>query len=67
MYGIIPQARIALEQAFAAYQVGKADCRSLVDSLVTLLEYELKCYESQTEHHKALAKMEPILGMELMN
>jgi len=69
LYGtaIIPQAKIALESAFAAYQVGKADFLSLVDSLVTLLEYELKYYESQTEYHKALAKLEPILGMELIN
>jgi outer membrane protein, heavy metal efflux system len=69
LYGtaIIPQAKIALESAFAAYQVGTADFLSLVDSLVTLLEYELKYYESQTEYHKALVKLEPILGMELIN
>ena len=64
---VVPQAKIALESAFAAYQVGTGDFLSLIDSLVTLLDYELKYYESQTEYHKALAKLEPVLGMELIN
>jgi outer membrane protein TolC len=64
---VIPQAKVALESAFSAYQVGSADFLSLLESLTTLLEYELKYYESLTECHKALAKLEPIVGMELIN
>lgn len=69
LYGsaVIPQAKIALDSAFAAYQVGSGDFLSLIDSLATLLDYELKYYESLTEYHKALAKLEPALGMELIN
>lgn len=64
---VIPQAKISLDSSFAAYQVGTGDFLSLIDSLVTLLEYELKYYESQSDYHKALAKLEPILGTELVN
>ncbi len=37
----------------------------LVDSTVALLEYELKYYESITDFQKALAQMEPIVGVDL--
>ncbi len=68
LYGsaVIPQAKVALDSAFAAYQVGAADFLTLIDSLKTLLEYELKFHEAQTEYHKALARLEPLVGLELI-
>jgi len=63
--GIIPQARLSLESAVAGYQVGKVDFLTLVDNLVTLLEYELKYYEVLTDYQKALAQLEPLVGIEL--
>lgn len=63
--GIIPQSKLALESAFAAYQTGTVDFLTLLDSLVTLLEYELKYFEALTEFQKALAKLEPVIGVEL--
>jgi len=41
------------------------DFLSLIDSSTALLEYQLKYYESVTEFQKALAQMEPIVGIEL--
>lgn len=65
--GIIPQSKIALESAFAAYQTGTVDFLTLLDSLVTLLDYELKYFEALTGFQKALAKLEPIIGAELIH
>jgi outer membrane protein TolC len=62
---IVPQANLALSSAIANYQVGKIDFLQLIDSSVSLLEYELKYYEAVTNLHKALAQLEPIVGVDL--
>jgi len=64
--GVIPQARLALESAVAAYQVGNVDFLGVLDSFFTLLDYEIKYYEVFTEFHKALAQLEPYTGLELV-
>jgi outer membrane protein TolC len=67
LYGsnLIPQARIALESAYASHHVGSVEFQALLESLVTLLDYELKYYESLTDYQKMLAQIEPIVGVEL--
>jgi outer membrane protein TolC len=62
---LIPQSGHSLEAAIASYQVGMVDFLTLVDSVVTLLEYQLKYYETLTEFQKALAQLEPFVGIEL--
>ena len=62
---LIPQSGHSLESAIASYQVGMVDFLTLVDSVVTLLEYQLKYYEALTEFQKALAQLEPFVGIEL--
>ena len=62
---IIPQATSSLHSAVANFETGKVDFLTLVDSTVALLEYELKYYESITDFQKALAQMEPIVGVDL--
>jgi outer membrane protein, heavy metal efflux system len=62
---VIPQASLSLESAYASYGVGTVDFLTLIDTLMTLLEYQLKYYESLTEYQKALAQLEPIVGVEL--
>lgn len=64
--GIIPQSTLSLESATAGYQVGSVDFLTLIDNLVTLLDYELKSYEALAEYQKALARLEAILGVELI-
>ena len=62
---VVPQASLSLESAFASYQVGAVDFLTLMDSVITLLDYQLKHYESLTEFQKALAQLEPLVGVEL--
>ena len=62
---VIPQASVSLESSFASYQVGAVDFLTLLDSVLTFLEYQLKYYESLAEFQKALAQLEPLVGVEL--
>lgn len=63
--GIILQAEQSLESATIGYQVNKVDFLSLLDSRVTLFNYERQLYESQAEYMIKLAQLEATIGMEL--
>ncbi|CAI8860624.1 MULTISPECIES: TolC family protein [Methylococcus] len=60
--GIIPQSRLTLASAQASYAVGKVDFLTLLNSLLTLQENELEFHGEITEHEKALARLEAIIG-----
>lgn len=62
---IVPQSSLSLESAIAGYQVGKVDFLTLLDNLVTLLNYELNYYEQLSNEEKAVAALEPLVGMTL--
>jgi len=68
LYGsaIVPQSKLALNSAIANYQVGRIDFLQLIDATMTLLDYQLKYYESVVEFHKALAQLEPLVGVALI-
>lgn len=59
---IIPQARLTLASAQANYAVGKVDFLTLLNSLLTLQENELELHSEITEHERALARLEEIIG-----
>jgi outer membrane protein TolC len=59
---ILPQARLTLESAQAGYAVGKVDFLTLLSSLLTLQDNELELHGEITEHEKALARLEEIIG-----
>jgi cobalt-zinc-cadmium efflux system outer membrane protein len=67
LYGttIIPQSSLSLESAIAEYEVGKVDFLTLLDNLVTLLSYELGYYEQLSNQEKAIAALEPFVGVNL--
>lgn len=67
LYGttIIPQSSLALESAIAGYEVGKVDFLTLLDSLVTLRNYELSYYEQLGNVEKSVAALEPLVGVPL--
>ncbi len=67
LYGttIIPQSSLSLESAIAGYEVGKVDFLTLIDSLMTLLNYELGYYEQLSNVEKAIAALEPFTGINL--
>jgi outer membrane protein TolC len=60
--GIIPQSRLSLESTLAAYQVGKVDFLTLLNSGMTLLNYESEFLRRVSDHQKAVARIEEITG-----
>ena len=62
---IVPQSSLSMESAIAGYQVGKVDFLTLLDNLVTLLNYELSYYEQLSNEEKAVAALEPLVGVTL--
>ena len=65
--GIIPQAEQSLESATIGYQVNKVDFLALLDSRMTLFNYERELYESQAEYMMKLAQLEATVGTELVD
>ncbi|HWP43950.1 MAG TPA: TolC family protein [Blastocatellia bacterium] len=67
LYGttIIPQSSLSLESAIAGYEVGKVDFLTLLDNLVTLLDYQLSYYEQLSNAERAIAQLEPLVGVSL--
>ena len=65
LYGAVvaPQAEIALESASAAYQVGKVDFLTVVNSFTVLNDYRLRYYEELANFDKALARLEEAAGL----
>lgn len=64
--GIIRQASFSLESAVANYEVGKIDFLTLLTSWSRLLNYQVTYYEQLAEYQKALAQLEPLVGIELV-
>jgi outer membrane protein TolC len=63
--GILRQARLSLDSATAQYQVGRVDFLTLLNSWTRLLEYDLTYHEQVADHEKALARLEPHVGVQL--
>jgi outer membrane protein, heavy metal efflux system len=59
---IIPQANMTLEAATAAYQVGRVDFMTLLDSQMAIFGYEQEFYEAMAEYHMAMAQLEALVG-----
>ena len=60
--GIIPQAEHSLESALISYRVSKVDFLTLLDSKMSLFNYERELYESQAEYMMKLAQLEAAIG-----
>lgn len=63
--GILPQGRLAVEASLSAYRVGRVDFFSLLDSQMTVFNYEIGYVASLTAQNKALAEIEFLTGKEL--
>jgi outer membrane protein TolC len=63
---IVPQSTLSLESAISAYKVGSVDFLTLINAATLLLDYELEYYKQLTAYQQALARMEPIVGKELI-
>ena len=64
--GIIPQAEQSLESAVIGYRVNRVDFLSLLDSRMTLFNYERNLYESRAEYMMTMAQLEATVGGELV-
>ena len=60
--GILPQARLALESSLAAYRVNRTDFLSLLDSQMTVLNYEVAYAAALSGYNKALAEIDLLTG-----
>lgn len=68
LYGdsVLPQARLALESSLASYQVGRVDFLTVLENFMTVLDYEVSYEEQSARLRQALARLEPLIGIELM-
>jgi len=64
--GIVPQATAALDSALSAYEVGTVDFLTLVESALTILNYELRYHEEIRDYYRNLASLEEVLGLVLV-
>jgi outer membrane protein, heavy metal efflux system len=60
--GIIPQAEQSLESASIGYRVNKVDFLTLLDSRVTLFNYEREYYDSLADYQMKWAQLEALVG-----
>ncbi len=63
--GIIPQAGQSLESATIGYRVNKVDFLNLLDSRMTLFNYERELYDSLADYQMKRAQLEALVGKEL--
>ncbi|TAK88018.1 MAG: TolC family protein [Betaproteobacteria bacterium] len=63
--GILPQARLAVEAALSAYRVGRTDFLMLLDSQMTVFNYEQSYISNVASQNKALAEIEFLTGKTL--
>jgi cobalt-zinc-cadmium efflux system outer membrane protein len=62
---IISQAEQSLESATIGYRVNKVDFLTLLDSRVTLFNYEREYYDSIADYQIKMAQLEALVGKEL--
>jgi outer membrane protein TolC len=63
---LIPQASLTVDSSASAYEVGSIDFLSLVTNLTNLISLERQYYDEVARHEEALARLEPIVGKELI-
>jgi outer membrane protein, heavy metal efflux system len=63
--GIIPQSEQSLESATIGYRVNKVDFLNLLDSRMTLFNYERELYDSLADYLVKRAQLEALVGKEL--
>ena len=60
--GILPQARLAVEASLSGYKVNRVDPLMLLDSQMTLFNYEISRARELVNFNKALAEIELLTG-----
>ncbi len=60
--GILPQARLGVESSLAAYRVNRVEFLTLLDSQMTVLNYEVSYAAALASYNKALAEIDLLVG-----
>jgi outer membrane protein, heavy metal efflux system len=63
---LLPQAQLTVDSAASAYEVGNIDFLTLVTNLTNLISLERQYYDELARHEEAIARLEPIVGKELV-
>jgi outer membrane protein TolC len=64
--GIVPQSSLALESSISSYETGAVDFLNVLGNFTTLLDYELSYKEQIANHQKALARLEELTALNLI-
>jgi cobalt-zinc-cadmium efflux system outer membrane protein len=62
---IVPQSSLALESSMASYEVGAVDFLSILTNFTVVLDYQVSYYRELANYQMALARLEPLVGVEL--
>jgi len=63
--GLIPQSEATLRSAQAAYQSGKQDFETLLNSFLDVLGLQIEYQRELADHETALARLEALTGVDL--
>jgi len=63
---LLPQAQLTVDSSASAYEVGNIDFLSLVSNLTNLISLERQYYDELARHEEAIARLEPVVGKELV-
>jgi outer membrane protein TolC len=63
---LVPQAQLTVDSSASAYEVGNIDFLSLVSNLTNLISLERQYYDELARHEEAIARLEPVVGKELV-
>jgi outer membrane protein, heavy metal efflux system len=63
---LLPQAQLTVDSAASAYEVGTLDFLNLMTNLTNLISLERQYYDEVARHEEALARLEPVVGKELV-
>ncbi len=64
--GVIPQSALSLESSLAAYETGTVDFLTVLNSFLTAATYEMQYYEELAKHQQAMARLEALVAMPLI-
>jgi cobalt-zinc-cadmium efflux system outer membrane protein len=63
---LLPQARLTQESALSSYESGASDFAGVLANYVAAIEFEMNYHEQVQDFHLALARLEEITGVELI-
>jgi len=64
--GLVPQSSLTLESSVSSYETGAVDFLNVLGNFTTLLDYELSYKQQVANHQKALARLEELTALSLI-